>query len=168
VWIEIPIPDRFNLLVGNHYFPPNMDHKVIENDFNSLENKVNTQHFRVVLLEGFNVPGYDWVSGLPHANTHYYTKLRDEMIQNAACFLGVSQYNLTTHCKNLLELVFANFSDVAVSNSYIDLVEPDTFHPSLVINLSIFLPSYAQSQRSFRNYASGDYSLLYTFLSSYV
>jgi hypothetical protein len=40
-------------------------------------------------------------------------------------------------------------------------------HPSLVIDLSIFLPSYAQSQLSFRNYAYGDYALLYTFLSCY-
>jgi hypothetical protein len=96
VWIEIPIPDGFNLLVGNNYFPPNMDNKIIENYFNSLENKLNTKNFCVVLLGDFNVPGYDWVSGLPHANTHYYTKLRSEVIQNAACFLGLSQYNLTT------------------------------------------------------------------------
>jgi hypothetical protein len=71
-------------------FPPNMDNKVIENYFNSLENKLNTQNFRVVLWD-FNVPGYDWVSGLPHANTRYYTKLRGEAIHNAACFLGISQ-----------------------------------------------------------------------------
>jgi hypothetical protein len=79
-----------------------MDNKVIENYFNSLENKLNTQNFRVVLLGNFNVPGYDWVSGLPHANTHYYTKLRGEVTHNAACFLGLTQYNLTTQSKNLL------------------------------------------------------------------
>jgi hypothetical protein len=129
--------------------------------------KLNTQNFRVVLLGEFNVPGYDWVSGLPHANTHYYTKLRGEVIHNASCFLGLTQYNLTIQSKNLLHLVFPNFTDLAVSNSYIDLVELDTLHPSLVIDLSIFLPSYAQSQLSFRNYAYGDYALLYTFLSCY-
>jgi hypothetical protein len=80
VWIEIPIPDGFNLLVGNHYVPPNMDNKVIENYFNSLENKLNAQSFRVLLFGDFNVPGYDWVSGLHHANTHYYTKHRGEVI----------------------------------------------------------------------------------------
>jgi hypothetical protein len=116
-----------------------------------------------VLLGDFNVPGYDWVSGLPNANTHYYTKLRGELIQNSSCFHGLSQYNLTIQSKNLLYLVFANFTDVAVSNSYIDLIEPDTFHPSLVIDLSTFSPSYAQSQHSFRNYSYGDYALLYTF-----
>jgi hypothetical protein len=37
VWIEIPIPGGFNLLVGNHYFRPNMDIKVIENYCDLLE-----------------------------------------------------------------------------------------------------------------------------------
>jgi hypothetical protein len=69
--------------------------KVIEDYFNLLENKLNTQNFRVILLGNFNVPGYDWVSGLPHDNMHYYTKLRGEVIQTAACFLGLPQYNLT-------------------------------------------------------------------------
>jgi hypothetical protein len=133
-----------------------MDIKVTENYFNLLENKFNTQNFRVLLLGNFNLPGYDWVSGLPHANTHYYTKLRGEVIHNASCFLGFSQYNLTIQSKNLIDLVFDNFTDVAVSNSYIGLVEPDSFHPSLVIDLSIFLPSYAQSQRSFRKYVYDD------------
>jgi hypothetical protein len=87
-------------------------------------------------------------------------KLRGEMIQNAACFLGLSQYNFTIQSENLLDLVLASFTDVAVSDSYTDLVEPDTFHLSLVIDLSIFLPSYVQSQCSFRNYAYGDYTLL--------
>jgi hypothetical protein len=34
VWIEIPILDGFNLLVGNHYFPLNTVVKVTENYFN--------------------------------------------------------------------------------------------------------------------------------------
>jgi hypothetical protein len=67
----------------------------------------------------------------------------------------------------LLDPVSANFTDVADSNSYIDLVEPDSFHPSLLTNLSIILPSYGQSQRSYRNYACDAYALLYTLLSSY-
>jgi hypothetical protein len=37
VWIEMSLPYGFNLLVGNHYFLPNTDVKVIENYFNSLE-----------------------------------------------------------------------------------------------------------------------------------
>jgi hypothetical protein len=50
VWIEILLPDGFNLLVGNHYFSPNTDTRIIENYFNSLEINLNPQTFRVVLL----------------------------------------------------------------------------------------------------------------------
>jgi hypothetical protein len=73
-----------------------MDIRVTENYFNLLGNKLNTQNVRVVLLGDFNFPGHDLVSGHSLANTHYYTKLRGEVIQNAACFLGLSQHNLTT------------------------------------------------------------------------
>jgi hypothetical protein len=78
------------------------------------------------------------------------------MIPNTACFLELSQYNLTIQSKNLIDLDFDSFTDVAVSNSYIDLVERDTFHPSLVVDMCIPLPCYAQSLLSFRNYASGE------------
>jgi hypothetical protein len=58
VWIEIPLPDGFNLLVGNHYFSPNTDIRVIENYFNSLKIKLNPQNFRVVLLGDFKCPWF--------------------------------------------------------------------------------------------------------------
>jgi hypothetical protein len=35
-WIENPLPDGFNFLVGNNYFSPNTDIKIIENYFDSL------------------------------------------------------------------------------------------------------------------------------------
>jgi hypothetical protein len=124
VWIEIPVPDGFNLLVGNHYFPPDADAKVSENYFNSLETNLNPQSFRVVLLGDFNVPGYDWVNGFPQDNTHYYIKLRGDVIHNSTCYLGLSQYNLISQNKNLLDLVFANFSNANVYNYKFDLVEP--------------------------------------------
>jgi hypothetical protein len=38
VWIKIHLPDGFNLLVGNHYFSPNTDIKIIENYFNFFGN----------------------------------------------------------------------------------------------------------------------------------
>jgi hypothetical protein len=47
VWIQIPIPNGFNLLVSTHCFPPNTDTKVIENYFNCLETKLRTQMFPV-------------------------------------------------------------------------------------------------------------------------
>jgi exonuclease III len=91
VWIEIPLPGGFSLLVGNHYFSPNSDVKVIENYFNSLEIKLNPQNFRVVLGGDFNVPCSDWANGFPQANSHYYTKIRGDVVYSASCYLGLSQ-----------------------------------------------------------------------------
>jgi hypothetical protein len=168
VWIEIPLPDIFNLLFGNHYFSPNTDVRVIENYFNSLEIKLNPQNFRVVLLGDFNVSGFDWANSFPQANSYYYTKIRGDVVHSAACYLGLSQYNLAIKNKNLLDLVFANFSCVNVMISNLNLVEPDAFHPSLVIDLSsTIVSSHSQPCRLSRDYARADCSLQNRYLSSY-
>jgi hypothetical protein len=44
------------IFVGDNYFSPESDN-TIENYFNSLETKFDTQSFRVILLGDFNVPG---------------------------------------------------------------------------------------------------------------
>jgi hypothetical protein len=70
--------------------------------------------------------------------------IRGEVVHSAACFLGLSQHNLTIQNKNLLDLVFDNFSCVNITISNLDLVEPDTLHPSLVIDLrSVFLSTFS-------------------------
>jgi hypothetical protein len=84
VWIEIPLPDG---VVGNHCFSPNTDVKVIENYFNSLEIKLNPQNCLVVLLGDFNFPGFDWANGFPQANSHYYNKIRGDVVHSAAGYL---------------------------------------------------------------------------------
>jgi hypothetical protein len=42
--------DCLNLLVGNHYVPPDTNPKAITEDFCFLENQLDTQHFRVILI----------------------------------------------------------------------------------------------------------------------
>jgi hypothetical protein len=71
VWIEILVFDGLNLLVGNHYFPPNTGVKEIENFFNFLETNLNKKNFRLGFLSDFNVHGYGWVKGFPHPNLQY-------------------------------------------------------------------------------------------------
>jgi hypothetical protein len=51
VGTDIPVNVGFNLLVGNNYFSPESDN-TIENYFNSLETKLDTQNFPVS-LRGF-------------------------------------------------------------------------------------------------------------------
>jgi hypothetical protein len=92
------------------------------------------------------------------------TKLRGDIAHNAAYYRGLSHLTIQSNIVGL-NLVFDNFSDVGVSNSYLDLVERDTSHPSLAVDLKIFLSSYLQSPRLFRKYSHGDYMLLCTVLS---
>jgi hypothetical protein len=120
------------------------------------------------LLGDFNVPGFDWANGFPQANSHYYTKIRGDVVHSATCYLGLSQYNLTIQNKNLLDLVFANFSCVNVTISNLDLVEPDALQPSLVIDLSsTIVSSHTQPTRLSRDYTRADYFFFYRYLSSY-
>jgi hypothetical protein len=82
------------------------------------------------------------------------------MIHGVSCYLGLSQYKLTIQNNNLLDLISANFSDVNITISNLDLVEP-----SLVIDLySTFLSSCSQCPPLFRNHAGGYYVLLYKLL----
>jgi hypothetical protein len=122
-----------------------------------LEIKLNPQNFRVVLLGDFNVPVL--IGEMASLKlTHYYTKIRGDVVHSVACYLGLSQRNLTTQNKNLLDLVFANSSCVNVKISNLDLVQPDALHTSLLIDLSsIFLSTHSQPSRLSRDYARAMY-----------
>jgi hypothetical protein len=76
VWIEIPIRDNCNLLIGNHYFAPDCEIKIIENYLNSLEVNLNFHLYRVVMLGDFSTPNFDWLNGTSLSNSYYYNKIK--------------------------------------------------------------------------------------------
>jgi hypothetical protein len=80
VWVEIPTLDSLHLLIGNHYFPTDTKPEVITNYFHTLEDRLDTKNFRVVMVGDFNTPGFDWNHGLSVPDCHDYTKLRDDAI----------------------------------------------------------------------------------------
>ncbi|PNF31813.1 hypothetical protein B7P43_G09329, partial [Cryptotermes secundus] len=167
VWVEIPTVDSHNLLIGNHYFSPDTPPGVIINYFQLLENKLDTNCFRVVLLGDFNVPGFNWIRGSPLPNCHYYAKLKGDAIYTSACLLGLRQYAVAVDNHNLLDLVFSNLTDLKPGPSYSDLVKPDPYHPPLIIDVHLphitYNPDYKFSHRKF---AAGNYTLLYNTLSA--
>jgi hypothetical protein len=65
VWVELSAFDGENLLIGNHYFPPDTSPNAIRNNFSFLENKLVTKSYRKILLGDFNTPGFDWKCILP-------------------------------------------------------------------------------------------------------
>jgi hypothetical protein len=53
VWVEIPTSDGLNLLIGNHYFPPDAKPENIAKYFRFLENNLDTHNFRVAIHSSF-------------------------------------------------------------------------------------------------------------------
>jgi hypothetical protein len=58
VWVEITVINGCNLLIGNHYFTPNIMVD-IKNCLNVFENILKTLNYHV-LLGDFNDPGFNW------------------------------------------------------------------------------------------------------------
>jgi hypothetical protein len=67
----------------------------------------------------------------------------------------------------MLDLVFANFTDLKSVPADSGLVTPDTYHPPLSID--VFLPHVDDNlncEFSYRNFAAGNCTLLYNILSA--
>jgi hypothetical protein len=111
VWVEFSTVDGPNLLVGNHYFPPDAKPQLITNYFHDLENMLDTNNFCVILLGDFNVPGFNWECGTSLPSSDHYSKLKGDAIYTSACLLGLRQLVVAADSLNLLDLVFGNLSD---------------------------------------------------------
>jgi hypothetical protein len=168
VWVEIHISDNHNLLIGNHYFPPDTKPDVITNYFRTLEDRLDTKNFRVVLVGDFNTPGFDWKHGLSDPDCHYYAKLRGDAIYTSTCLLGLHQCIDAVGGSNMLDLVFSNFNDFEITIPDSAIIKPDNYHPPMVIDVSLPLVSPTQNGPfDYFKYDSGDYALLYNILSSH-
>jgi hypothetical protein len=155
------------LLIGNHYFSPDTKPEVITDYFRLLENMLDTNNLCVILVGDFNVPGFNWGCGLPLPNSRYYSKLKGDAVCTFTCLLGLRQCVEAVDSHNLLDLVFANFTDLKPVPADFGLVKPDSYHPPL--STDIFLPHITNNlncEFSYRNFAAGNYTLLYNILST--
>jgi hypothetical protein len=120
------------------------------------------------MVGDFNTPGIDWKRGLPLLNSHYYSKLKGDVIYTSTCLLNLSQCTDTVSSSNLLDLIFSNLSELDITPVYPGCKKPDNYHPPLIID--IYLPFATCIQNyvySYRKFLSGDYALLYTTLSTF-
>jgi hypothetical protein len=152
-------------LNGNHCFSPNTDTKTIEQYFNSLEDILNPCSFRVFILRGVNLSGYDWCTSIHQACSHYYTTATGGIIHNAAFYSRLLQYNYIATNSNLLNFVFAHLIVIHVSKSRTDLATPVNCHPSWHNGLGLLFETFQQVPILFRNYACGDFPVLFEMLS---
>jgi hypothetical protein len=87
------------------------------------------------MVGDFNAPGFDWKSGLPLPNSHYYSKLTGDAIYTSTYLLNRNQFIDTVGSSNLLDLIFSNLSDLDITPVDPGLIKPDNFHPPLIINI---------------------------------
>jgi hypothetical protein len=167
VWVEIPVPDNNNLFIGNHYFAPDCDVKIIENYLNLLEQNSNTHQYLVIILDDFNVPKYGWLNGTPLSNCYYYDKIKGNLIYATSCFLDLNQPNNYISSSALLDLVFTIINDLCVSISNYPVAAPDNYHPPLNLDFKLTFDSQLTFLIPRRNYGQGDYLLLYKTLCNY-
>jgi hypothetical protein len=115
VWSEIPTYDGLNLLIGIRYFPPDTKPEIITNYVRFLENNLDTQNFRVILMGDFNTSRFDWKRGLSQANCHYYSKLKGEAIYTSTCLLDLRQRIDAVGSSCLLDIAFTNFRQLNIN-----------------------------------------------------
>jgi hypothetical protein len=90
--------------------------------------------------------------------------LKGDVIYTATSLLGLTQRLLTD---SSLDLVLTNFDRVGTFFADEGVVKPDAYHPSIVIEILLDLHNSTSCAHSYRKYASGDYSLLFSFLFNY-
>jgi exonuclease III len=66
VWFEISTQNGRSLLIGNHYFPPDIKSEIMPKYLCSLEKTLDNRNHYVLLIGDFNVPNFDWQRGLPY------------------------------------------------------------------------------------------------------
>jgi hypothetical protein len=149
-YYEIPTADGINILIGNHYFPPDTKPEVITDYFRHLENTLDSNNTRVILLGDFNAPGFNWESWTPLPKCHYYSKLKGNAIYTSTCLLDLRQCVEAIDTPNMLDLIFANFTDLKS-------VTADS-----PLSIGVFLTHVNYNlicEFSYRNFAAGNYSM---------
>lgn len=167
VWIEIKMNDGINLLIGNHYFPPDTELRILTSYLDFLVKKLDTQNYRILLFGDFNAPGMNWTTGCCPNTTYYYSKLKSLELFSSSSLLGLSQINSTVPDCNLLDLVFTNVPETLATLADHELVKQDRYHPPILVHLNVNFNSSLNEPSSYINYSLGDYLYLYSSLRNF-
>jgi hypothetical protein len=114
-------------------FLPDTKPEVIIDYFHQRVNTLDTNNIRVILLGAFNAPGFNLESGTPLPKCNY-SKLKGDAIYTSTSLLGLGQCVEAVDTLNMLDLVFANFTDLKSLRTDSGLITPDTYYPSLSID----------------------------------
>ena len=88
------------------------------------------------LIGDFSALNFDWKRGLPLPNCSFYSKLNSDAVYTTTCLLGFTQCLATD---NSLELVFSNFNRVYALFADVGVVQPDSCHVPIFIDIPLDL-----------------------------
>jgi hypothetical protein len=75
----------------------------------------------------------------------YYSKLSGDAIYTSTCLLNLQQCIEAVGSSSLLDLVFTNFSDYDITFPDSGIIKPDTYHPPMVIGITLPLVNPTQN-----------------------
>jgi hypothetical protein len=164
VWIEIPVSDNLNLLIGNHsYTFLLIVVSIIDSYLKFFKQNLNVRQYQVIMSGDFNVPNYDWIDGAALLNFYYYGKIKGNSIHTAACSLGLVQRSNCIINSTLFDVVFSSISDISASVSSSPMVTLVKYHPP-ILDFNLTVDCHQISQTPQRSYAQGDCMLLFNVL----
>jgi hypothetical protein len=140
------------MLTGNHYFSHVIKPDVITGYFQPFENTLDTNNN----------------SGTHLLKCHYYSKLKGNTIYTSTYLLGLRKCAEAVDSLNIIDLVFANFTDVKSVPADSGLDTPDFLYITLFWVLISLFPHVNNNlicEFSYRNFAAGTYTLLDNILS---
>lgn len=130
IWLEMLCSRGKRLLLCSYYISPDTHATEFRNVLNSIENIITAHSDHNFLITGdFNAPGISWETQLVNQKSHSISQ-KCHILLDFVSFTSLQQCNLIKNsCGNVLDLCLTSFEAVEVSNSCIDLVKPDKFHP---------------------------------------
>jgi hypothetical protein len=98
---------------------------------------------------------YQWSNGTPLHNSYYNNKIKGNLIHTTVCFLGLHQHNDAVPHSSVLESIFSNIKDLNISISNCSTINPDSYHPPVLLDCKLTL-DYPHISLTPHNYAQGN------------
>lgn len=175
VWITIDsrtLKSTRSLHLATIYLPPdeNLGHhvKVFADTLNNIIAYNPDDLFMV--CGDFNLPCICWTPAGPTTVKKGSTEVQESAryLLNVTNFLDLQQYNTVSNsCGNTLDLIFSNFN-VDVARSLSVLVEEDSFHPSLSVDLTdVIVPPLNVKRSDKYLFSKANYDVVHQLLNSF-
>ncbi|KAL5240439.1 hypothetical protein ACI65C_007849 [Semiaphis heraclei] len=158
-----------SLLIGSTYLPPSSSLSVIESHLSTVENLITTLKATSTIIFGdYNLPGITWSSGNLGLSATGVLSPSSSLIIDSFSFLNFFQLNYTRNCSgNILDLVFSSSNNPSVLKAPAALINPDPYHPPLLIKLSHVNKPSIDVTHSYYDFKAGDFESISNFFNSF-